>query len=343
MAAKKRVVEAVKDVASDQAKRKASDVKNGLDAIFKRMSVGSVSNVDEVIPSGIEALDRYVLGIGGWPVRRSVEIFSPAGGGKSSLLYSAMASAQRLGGNAVLVETESALQLSRLTVFGVDLEVAYLLEPTTIEEAIDSFRAALKAMPTDTGPNLIGWDSLAMTSLQATVDEGREGRTFGTKAKLLAEQLPPLMQLAAQKRSCMFIVNHAKQVLGKTFGSDTTTPGGTTPKFAASIRAQLWSGTKIKKGAQVVGIDTLVSCVKNKLAVPHHKTKLRLMFDTGFDDIYSTIALAKEEGVIKANARVGAATYAEARAALKWPEREAPAEVDYSGVVETDDELDGVG
>ncbi len=343
MAAKKsKVTEAIKDVASDRAKRQAGDVKNGLDALFKRMSCGSVSNVDEYIPTGLEVLDRHVLGTGGWPVKRSVELFSPPSGGKSSLLYAAMANAQRLGGAAVLVETESALQLSRLTVFGVDLSTAYLLEPDTIEAAIDALRDALGAMPTD-GPNLIGYDSLAMSSLADTVDKGRAGRTMGVKAKLLGEQLPPLMKLAATKRSCFIIVNHTKEKLGLVFGDKTTTPGGSTPKYAATIRCQLWNGTRIKQGENTVGIDGTISCVKNKIAVPHRKAKIRLMFETGWDDVHTTVAFAKDQGVIKANARVSAATYNEAREALGWPAKaEVSDQVDRSGIVETDDELDQV-
>jgi protein RecA len=343
-AKKKQVAEAVADSASDRAKRKASDVKNGLDSVFKRMSTGSASNVDEVIPSSIEVLNRHVLGIGGWPVRRIVETFSPPGGGKSSLLFDAMYNAQRMGGSAILIESESALQLDRLTVFGVDLYTAYIAEPESVEEAIDCFRAAVAAMTTDNGPNFMGFDSLAMSSLKDVVEKGMDGRTMGVKAKLFGEQLPVIAGQAARRRCCFMIVNHAKDVIGKMFGGSVTTPGGTTPKFAASVRCQLWQGSKVKKGDEVVGLDATISCVKNKLSIPHKKAKLRLMFETGWDDAYTTINHAKDLKLISDKAR-GTKGHAEARAALKWdvlgPAPVAPQlRGDDDGVTETEDAPD---
>src|SRR3990172_4010474 len=211
------------------------------------MSAGSSSEVRSVIPSGIEAVDYYVLGCGGLPTGRIVELFGEEGSGKSSLAFCFMAGAQKAGGLAILCETENALQVKRAAVFGVDTEKAILLEPTTMEEALNQMKVALETIPNGVGPNILAWDSLAATSLSAQVDSAfGEAKIMGKRGKLTSEALPLLGRLAREKSTTLLIVNQLRDKIGVMFGDTTTTPGGNAPKFQASVRLRLWRGSAVK-------------------------------------------------------------------------------------------------
>ncbi len=318
---RKKIAEAIADAASDQRKRKAAkkaELKHQLGKMFKPLR-RTQSDVNEAIPSGIEVLDRVVLGIGGWPVKRVVEVYGDSSAGKTSLMYSALANAQQAGGLAILIETEQSLQVSRAKVFGCDVDEVYLDEPDTFEEVIDGMRQGLAAIPSDTGPNLLAWDSLAMSILKDVKEKGLESKSVGKKAKHMSEQLPAIAQLARRSRTSMMIVNQTRQKIGLAFGNPTTTPGGEAHKFTASIRLQLWAGKRVKVGDRVVGMDTTVVCMKNKVALPHRKAKVRLLFETGWDDHWITMNYAKDMKVIEKKARLTETNYQLAREELGWP------------------------
>ena len=124
------------------------------------LSEGTTSDVREVIPTGIDVIDRYVLGVGGIPVGRLVELFSEPGSGKSSLLYSLLGSVQRMGGNAVLIETERGIDSSRPAVFGCDREKCLCIELDSIEEVGTTIEASASDIDRRV-PTLIGFDSVA--------------------------------------------------------------------------------------------------------------------------------------------------------------------------------------
>jgi recombination protein RecA len=315
MASKKRITEALGDAASTRSRAQKA-LRASLSNIFKPMSGGSESNVDEVIPSGLEVLDHHVLRTGGWPVKRVVEVFSDPGVGKTSLGFSALASAQRLGGVAILIETEDALQVARATVFGVDLDDVLLYEPASFEEVLDGMREGLSKIPDGVGPNLIVWDSIAMSTLQDVMDRGMASKTVGRKAALMSQHFPTIVKLCKQKRCALMLINQSRTKIGVVFGNPTTTPGGETHKFASSIRLQLWGGSKVKLGDQAVGVDSTVVAVKNKLAIPQGKAKIRLLYETGWDDRWTTINHAKDKKLLEARQKVTDATYQQAREAL---------------------------
>lgn len=319
MASKKRIAEAIADGGSDRAKSRRA-LQRALGDIFKPMSGGSESDVDEVIPSGLEVLDRHVLGCGGWPVKRVVELFSDPSAGKTSIVFAALASTQRLGGAAILIETEDALQVQRATVFGVDLEDVLLYEPATFEEVIEGMRSGLARIPEGLGPNLMAWDSIAMSTLSDVMERGLESKSIGKKAALMAQHFPAIVKLAKQHRTAVLLVNQSRTKIGLVFGNPTTTPGGETHKFAASVRLQMWAGSKVKDGDTATGFDTTISAVKNKVAIPHKKAKLRLMYETGWDDRWTTVNHAKDLKLIEARARLTDDTHQEARRALGWSE-----------------------
>jgi recombination protein RecA len=205
-------------------------------------------------------------------------------------------------------------------VFGVDLDDVLLYEPASIEDVLSGMRDGLMKIPDGLGPNLMAWDSFAMSTLQGVVDKGIESKNIGKKAALMAEQWPAITRLAKEARTAVMLINQSRTKIGLVFGNPTTTPGGETHKFTASARLQLWAGSKVQEDGEPVGMDTTISAVKNKLAIPGKKAKLRLRFDTGWDDAWTTINHAKDRGVIEARARVTEETHQAARRALGWAE-----------------------
>lgn len=347
MPRKSKVAEAILDVASTVTKKRAAkraEVKLALGKMFKPLARAE-SNVTETIPTGIEALDRHVLGIGGWPIKRVIELFGDVSAGKTSLVFGALASVQRAGGIAMLIETEDALQVARARVFGCDVDEVYLSEPSSFEEVIEGMRDALTRLPEGVGPNVLAWDSLAMSSLQDIVEHGMASKSMGKKAKFMSEQLPPIAKLCRQKRTAMLIVNQTRNKIGVVFGNPTTTPGGEAHKFAASVRVQLWAGKAVKVGDRTVGTETTIRAIKNKVGVPHRKIRARLLFEGGWDDHWTTLNFAKDLGVVDKGLKLTEANYALARSELGWPGEGAPftapvLDVQAGGGL-TDDDDDG--
>jgi recombination protein RecA len=349
MPRKSKVAEAIADAASDVAKKtkkRRTEIKEAarvkLGAMFKPMSKAD-SNVTEGVPTSLEVLDRYVLGCGGWPVKRVVELYGDAGSGKTSFTFAALAGAQRRGGLAILIETENSLQVARARIFGCDLESVYLDEPASFEDVIEGMREGLSNIPEGMGPNVLAWDSLAMSTLQDIIDRGLASKSVGKKAKHMSEQLPAVARLARVKRTAFLIVNQTRQKIGVVFGNPTTTPGGEAHKFSASVRLQLWAGTQIKSGNDVIGNYVTVRAMKNKVGMPHRKTKVRLLYETGWDDHWSTLNHAKDMGVVDKGLKLTEANYIKAREALGWPGEgtpftQAPIEGQSAASVVEDDE-----
>src|SRR5574337_698181 len=285
-------------------------------ALVLGSGAGMRSEVTDVIPLGIDPLDHYVVGIGGLPCGRVVEVYSEEGGGKTSLLIAALAAVQREDGLAVLEETENALQEERLTVFGMDRDRLLIIQPDTLEETMQEMQAVLEAAPKGGGPILIGWDSVAATP---TVDEVKNGvapdKGFDNRARILSQAFRQIVPLAAEKRACIFIVNQTREKIGVMFGDKTTTPGGKAIKFAASLRMQILGGKAVKKGEAHIGKDVTIIASKNKLATPWRKARVRLNYDTGWDNEWTTLEFAKDLNLIEQDA-VGPEALQKARAKL---------------------------
>ncbi len=280
---------------------------------------GSRSEVSECIPTGIDVVDRYLLGVGGLPVGRIVELYSQEGAGKTSFLLAALAGAQREGGVAILAETEQALSTERAAVMGVDLDALVLLQPGHMEELLVQVETAVLSVPKSAGPILVGWDSVAATPTKKEVEEGLEGgAAMGERARILSLAMRKLPNLVSERRCCLVLINQIRDKLGVVFGDRTTTPGGHAVKFAASIRLQLFSGAAVKSKEGHTGKDVTFLVQKNRLAPPFRKAKVRLDYATGWNDSWSTLEHAKNLELIAEDAR-GKEALEEARRKLGWP------------------------
>ena len=279
-----------------------------------RLSDGFRGEVVQSIPTGIEVFDNYVGNCGGLPVGRVVELFSEEGVGKSSLCLAMLAAAQRAGATTILSETENGFTEERATTFGVDPEQLGLFQPDYMEEALQQLELTLDTVKPKEGPYLIAWDSLAATPTKLEIDQGvMDKAAQDNRALLMSRSLRILTQKAARSCAVLLIVNQTRHKRGISFGDDTTTPGGNALKFHASIRLQLMGGKAVKKKDEHVGKDLLVFGKKNRFATPFRKARLRLMYDEGFDNDWSTLTLAKDWKLVPPKSRDAEA----ARARLK--------------------------
>lgn len=299
-----------------------------------------------VIPTGSAVMDRYILGCGGLPVGRFVELFGDESTGKTSLMLQWLAAAQKAGGTAVLMETEKTFDPTRISMFGVNEDEAILLWPDSVEEAIGELLAVLDALPDNPGGpgNLVAWDTLAATNLEIMLDGkvkvtkdkiSHEAKgTTGVMSRKLSEYIKLIGVKAARTGTTIILGNQTRDNIGVMFGSPTVSPGGKAKAFHASARIQIWAGKPFLRNGQPAGICPTVKAVKNKVGIPGRKAKLRLDWERGWDDGWSTLELAKELKLVKSRAR----NVAEARAALGWPAVDDAPEVEPDDA-EADEEL----
>lgn len=287
----------------------------------KRTHRGAVS---EVIPFGIDAIDRYVLGIGGLAVGRASEMYSPEGTGKTSLMLKALAGAQREGGLAILAETEAALDLDWASeVHGVDLDKLVLIEPDCLDGedgATELIIKAVQSIPPGVGPNLVALDSIAATPTLREIEDGLTGKDkVAERAKHLSKACRRFATLLKKHRVHLMFINQVRENIGVMFGDQYTTPGGHAVKFLASVRLQLLGGKAYKNpGGEHLGKDITVLAAKNRHHPPWRKCRVRLDYATGWDNEWSTMWLAKEKELIEPRAK-GAKAYALALEKLGWP------------------------
>lgn len=284
---------------------------------------GADSDIEEVVPTGIEVLDNHVIGIGGWPLGRIVELYAGESDGKTSLMLQTIAGIQREGGIAGLIETEHALESERAAVFGCDIDRVILSQPDTLEEALQMMEAFLESLPrTKKGdpPNFVGWDSLAATPTKREVEEGLDFKAaMGDRAKMMSTAMRTLTRLVSEKRALLMIVNQTRTKLGVMFGPNKTTPGGDALKFHASVRLELFSGKSVKEGVDHIGKQVTMMVSKTKVGGrPWAKAKVRLYYDSGWSNPWSTVNHAKDRKHLAANVIVSGKSHTEALEKLGW-------------------------
>lgn len=293
----------------------------------KLEQAGVVSSAGKVraqraFATGIDVVDHYLFACGGFPAgqRALTELYGAEGSAKSALVDTALGNTQRNGGAAFLADSEHARDEVRSSaVFGVDFStLGQYLKDTDDEslEAVFSYvESTLTELAGDEFGALIAWDSYAGTPTRDEVAAGTDPeKVFDTRAKTTSRALRIITPLLARSNSALVIVNQPRTKIGVAFGNPTTTPGGQAIKSTASLRVQMWGSTAVKVKDRVVG--RLVTAVAEKSRFSQRrKVTLRFDFDTGFNDEWSTLNLAKDLGLVPAQAK-GAKALASALEAL---------------------------
>lgn len=275
----------------------------GAESAMMLDGTGCRSDARVIIPSGIEVLDGYVLGIGGWPSGRIAELFSDEGAGKTTIALKTCAEVQAMGGVAVYIDMEHALDRARAAACGASLADMLLCQPDTLEELLGVVETTLQELPAEQ-PAVIVWDSVAATMTEKEMEGGAtgdDGRMLQVPAAL-SKRLRSIISTLSKTSALLLAINQTRSNPGVTFGDKSTTPGGNALKFYASVRVRILGGAKARnKGDEgdIVGKDVTLEAVKHKLAPPFKKARGRLLFGAPcWDNAWSTLGLAKDLGAV---------------------------------------------
>jgi len=248
----------------------------------------------EVIPTGSLGLD-IALGIGGFPKGRIIEIYGPESSGKTTLALHAVAEAQKQGGTCAFVDAEHALDPTYAKKLGVNLDDLLISQPDTGEQALEIADTLVRSGAVD----VLVVDSVAALVPKAELEGDMGDSHMGLQARLMSQALRKLAG-SISKTGCMVIfINQIRQKIGVMFGNPETTTGGNALKFYASIRLDIRRIGAIKDKDQVVGNQTRVKVVKNKMAPPFKVVDFDIMYGEGVSKMGELIDLGVKAGVIE--------------------------------------------
>ncbi len=259
------------------------------------MKLGDRANVDvDVIPSGSIALD-YILGVGGYPKGRVIEIFGPESSGKTTFALHAIAEIQKKGGKAAFIDAEHAIDPLYAQNLGVDIDELILSQPDCGEQALEIAEMLAKCGAID----LIVIDSVAALVPKVELDGEMGDATVGVQARLMSKALRKLTAVLNKSNCTIIFINQLREKVGIMFGNPETTTGGRALKFYSSIRLDVRRGDVIKDGDNILGNEVKLKVVKNKVAPPFKSTIVEIMYGKGINKEAEILDLAVKFEIIK--------------------------------------------
>lgn len=284
----------------DQEKTKALSA--ALSQIEKQFGKGSIMRLGdnpnardvEVISTGSLGLDM-ALGIGGLPRGRIVEIYGPESSGKTTLTLHVIAECQKIGGTCAFVDAEHALDPAYAEKLGVNVNDLLVSQPDTGEQALEITDMLVRSSAVD----VVVVDSVAALTPKAEIEGDMGDSHMGLQARLMSQALRKLTANIKRSNTLVIFINQLRMKIGVMFGNPETTTGGNALKFYASIRLDIRRTGSIKKGDEILGNETKVKVLKNKMAPPFRQAEFEILYNQGISRHGEIIDLGAKLGFIE--------------------------------------------
>jgi recombination protein RecA len=259
-----------------------------------RLGDASASYDVDVVSTGSLGLD-IALGVGGLPRGRVIEIYGPESSGKTTLTLQVIAEAQRVGGTAAFVDAEHALDPSYAAKLGVNVQELLVSQPDTGEQALEITDMLVRSGAVD----IVVVDSVAALTPKAEIEGEMGDSHMGLQARLMSQALRKLTGNIKRSNTIVIFINQIRMKIGVMFGNPETTTGGNALKFYASVRLDIRRIGALKNGDEVVGNQTRVKVVKNKVAPPFREAEFEIMYGAGISRTGELIDIGVAQGLVE--------------------------------------------